>query len=154
MSQLPVPREGNGGQVVLPAEVIRENIRSVISKMPDLISFDPSDSAAEGLMLRCAVDPGIEAQKRDGWTATVNQWSVQAYDVEDEKSGEVVTLPSLCLIAEDGTLCRLTGWPAIKSWANLLRAAGAERCSLGVRIVVRRRPSGTAGRSYWLVLPA
>lgn len=154
MPQLPVPRGANGGQVVLPAEVIRENVRSVIAKMPDLVSYDPTDSASEALMLRCAVDPGIQGQKRDGWTATVCQWSVQAYDVNDEKTGEIVTLPSLCLISETGEMCRLTGWPAIKSWANLLRAAGAERCSLGIKIVVKRRPSGTAGRSYWLVLPA
>lgn len=147
-----VPRQG--GEVVLPAEVVRENVRSVISKMPDLISFDPTDEANESLMLRCAVDPGVERGKVNGWVGTVVQWHVGTQEVPDEKTGEVATLPSLCLISDSGELVRTYGWPAIRAWARLLQAAGAERCALGITVRVSKRPSSTAGRSYWIVLPA
>lgn len=140
-------------RVMLPTEVTREQVKSVIAKMPDLVSYDPADEASEALHLRCMVDPGVPAQKREGWRGTVCQWSVSAQEVADEHTGEVSVLPSLALISDNDEMCRLYGWPAIKSWVRLLQAAGAERCSLGIRVRVVRRPSGTAGRSYWLILP-
>jgi hypothetical protein len=149
---LPVPKS-NGPAVRLPAEVVRENIRTVLQQQPDLVSYDPSTDDGELLSLRCAVDPGVPATARDGWRNTVVHWGVAAYEVADEKTAEVLLLPSLALIAEDGDLVRLTGWPAIKSWSRIVQALGRERCQLGVKIKVVRRASGTAGRSYWLVLP-
>ena len=141
-------------RVIVPAEIVREQVRSVIAKQPDLISFDVSDEKNESLALRCAVDPGIAAGRRDGWTATVTNWHLSCQEIADEKTGEVSMLPSLALVSDSDELCRLYGWPAVKSWSRLITAAGVERCALGIRIRVSRRASGTAGRSYWIVLPA
>ena len=151
MSQLPVPR--GKGEVILPAEVVRQNIATVLSQRPDLMSYDPTTDEGEMIGLRIAVEPGVPAQQRDGWRWTVVHWGISAQEIADEKTGEVVTLPSLLLIAEGGEPCRLYGWPAIKSWALILKALGLDRCQLGVKVRVKRQPSSTAGRSYWTVLP-
>lgn len=145
-----VPRKSGGA--VVPAEITRDNCRAALAKMPDLISYDPTDEESELLTIRCATEMGIPSQQRDGWRACVAQWWVGPYETEDEETGEVVTLPTLVLISRDGELARYAGWPAIKSWARIVRAAGAERCRQGINVVVRRRPSGTAGRSYWQVM--
>lgn len=146
-----VPRTDQ--RAIVPAEMVRENIRTAISQMPELVSFDVTDDENEMLSLRCAVDPGIPAAQREGWGGNVVKWWVGTYDVTDEKTGEIVTLPSLVLITDNGELARFSGWPAIKAWANLLRAASAERCIMGIKVRVSRRKSGTSPGSYWIVLP-
>lgn len=146
-------RESVDSGVMLPAEVVRDNVRTALQQQPNLISYDPTTEEGELVSLRCAVDPGIPAQQRDGWRGTVVQWGISAYDVNDEQRGEIVTLPSLALISSERELIRLTGWPAIKSFGQIVRHLGIERCRRGVPIVVKRRASGTAGRSYWIVLP-
>jgi hypothetical protein len=149
MSELvPVPRS----TAILPAEIVRENCRAAIAKMPDLISYDPTDEENDTLIIRCATEMGVAAQVRDGWKGNVVTWWVGPYETEDEKTGEIVLLPTLVLITAAGELARYAGWPAIKSWAKIVRAAGAERCRRGIEVVVKRRPSGTAGRSYWQVV--
>lgn len=145
-----VPRKSGGA--VVPADITRENCRAALAKMPDLISYDPTEEENEMLTVRCATEMGIAAQNRDGWKATVTAWWVGPYEMEDEETGEVVTLPTLVLLASSGELARFSGWPAIKSWAKIVRAAGAERCRKGIGVVVKRRSSGTAGRSYWQVM--
>lgn len=152
MTNLPIPKTGEQ-QIALPAEVVRENIQTVLRQMPDLVSYDPTTDHGELLSIKMAVDPGIPAQQRDGWSGTVVEWGISSYDVTDPGTGEMVTLPSLALLTDRGELVRLTGWPAIRSWAAIVRAAGRERCQLGMAVVVKRRPSGTAGRSYWVVVP-
>lgn len=136
-----------------PPEEVRRNVTDIVSRHPDAISFDAADPEYELLVLRCETDPGIAAQQRDGWRGTVTGWYVGTWAVTDEVTGEVVTLPSLCLLTARGELVRLTGWPGITSWANLIRAATADRVRQGLPVVVKRRASGTAGRSYWIVLP-
>lgn len=148
----PAPTPAPPATAVVPAPTA-DNVRAVVARHPDAISFDPADEANELLSLRCQTDPGIAAQQRDGWRGLVTGWYVGTWEIADETSGEVVTLPSLCLLTPRGELVRLCGWPAITSWANLVRAAGADRCRAGIPVVVKRRPSGTAGRSYWIVLP-
>lgn len=151
MSQLPVPR--GKGEVILPAEVVRQNLATVLSQRPDLMSYDPTTDEGEMIGLRIAVEPGVPAQQRDGWRGTVVHWGISAQEIADEKTGELVTLPSLLLIPEGGEPVRLYGWPAIKSWAAIVKALGSDRCQLGVKVRVKRQPSSTAGRSYWTVLP-
>jgi hypothetical protein len=136
-----------------PPAVVEENVANIISRHPDAISFDPSDEANEMLSLRCQTDPGIASQLKDGWRGIVNTWYVGTWQVPDEGTGEVMTLPSLVLLTTRNELVRLTGWPAINSWATLLRAAKADRIRQGLPVIIKRRPSGTAGHSYWLVLP-
>lgn len=141
------------GQIVSQIEIVRANIAQVLAQNPQLCSFDLMAEENESLKLRSVLDPGILATERDGWSGFVNNWNICPYDVTNQQTGEVDTVPSLALFTPDGQLVRLTGWPAIKSWLRLVDAATPERCSLGIRVRVVRRPSGTAGRSYWQVLP-
>lgn len=152
MSNLPVPKTGEQS-VALPAEVVRENVQTVLRNMPDLVSVDPTTDRGELLALKLAVDPGIPAQQRDGWSGCVVEWSINAREAKGDREGEIVTLPSLALLSDKGEVVVLYGWPAIRSWAAILQNAGKERCQLGMPVVVKRRPSGTAGRSYWTVVP-
>ena len=145
-----VPRRSGGA--VVPAEIVRENCRAALAKMPDLISYDPTEVDNEILTVRCATEMGIPSQQRDGWRAKIVAWWVGPYECEDEETGEVELVPSLALITSDGVLARYYNWPVIKSWAKIVRAAGAERCRQGIDVVVKRRPSGTSGRSYWQVM--
>lgn len=149
MSELVPHRPGNA---VVPADIVRENCLAALARMPDLISFDPAEVENEMLAVRCATEMGIEAQKRDGWCGRVVKWWMGPYEIEDQQTGEIVVLPTLVLITWDGVLARFGGWPAIKSWAKIVRAAGAARCRQGIDVVVKRRASGTAGRSYWQVM--
>ncbi len=141
------------GEVVLPEDAVRENIRTAIAQLPGLISFDVTDEANELLMLRCMTEQGIPAAMRDGWRANVVSWWCGTSQVPEEDTGELVTLPCLVLISDGGSLCRLYGWPAINSWARLLRAASVERCLKGILVRVKRVPTATAGRACWNVLP-
>lgn len=136
-----------------PEDIVEVNVRELVSAHPDAISFDVADPANEMLALRCACDPGVASQVKDGLRATVKAWYVGTWTVTEQDSGRLLTLPSLVLITEREDLIRLTGWPCISSWATLLRAAGADRIRAGLPVVIRRRQSGTAGRSYWVILP-
>lgn len=140
-------------EVRLPAEVVRDNVATVLRQHPGLVSYDPTTDEGEIVGLRCAVDPGVPAAQRDGWRGTVCHWGLSAQEVTDQKTGEVHVLPSLLLIPEEGEACRLYGWSAAKTWAKIVETLGVERCQLGVKIRVKRHPSGTAGKSYWVVLP-
>lgn len=146
-------KKRQSGEVVLSEDMVRSNIQTAISQLPELISFDITDPEKEMLALRCAVDPGVPATQRDGWRGTVVQWWVGPYQVPDEETGEMITLPCLVLIPAEGELVRLTGWPAINHWAQILRAATAERCLRGIKVRVARRASSTTKGSYWCVLP-
>jgi hypothetical protein len=144
----PTPR------AIAPADIVRDKVRNAIAKMPDLISFDPIDPQHESLALRCAVDPGVPAAQREGWTGTVVHWWVGTWEVPDGATGEVVLLASLVLITDRGETARYSSEPAIHSWAQILRAAGAERCRKGIKVRAVKRKSGTSPGSYWILLPA
>lgn len=146
-----VPRPAQ--QTMLPAEVVRDNVSTVLRQRPDLISYDPTTDEGEMIGLICQVAPGVPATQRDGWRGTVCHWGLSAQEVTDKDTGEVSVLPSIYLHPEDGEGVRLYGWPAVKAWAAIVKALGVERCQLGVKVRVKRQPSGTAGRSYWVVLP-
>lgn len=145
---------GSAGQkALLPAEVVRENVQTVLRQLPDLVSYDPTTDRGEALAARLALDPGIPAQQRDGWSGTIVEWGVSAREARADKEGELTTLPALSLLSSNGEVIVLYGWPAIRSWAGIVGHFGKERCQIGVSVVVKRRPSGTAGRSYWVVVP-
>lgn len=152
MQDLPVPIGPSGGAIE-PAELVKQNITTVVSQFPDIISYDPTTDRGEMLSVTVAVDPGIPALQRDGWRGTITEWGIAPWEVKGNKEGEIVTVPSLVLIGSEGDVIRLTGWPAIRSWSQIVKVMGKERCQLGVSVVVKRRPSGTAGRSYWIVVP-
>lgn len=132
-----------------------EETRALVERMTEqqngALSYDPREEENALLHLRVQTDPGIAAQQRDGWRGVVREWAVTTWDVEDAHTGEVITLPSLVLISESGELVRLTGWPVVSSWSQVVRAAGVAKLRGGVPVIVKRRPSGTAGRSYWIV---
>lgn len=134
-----------------PPDEVRESVGELVERSPGALSYDPADPDAFLLHIRCQTDPGIPAQLRDGWKGVVRHWACVPYDVTDERTGENVTLPSLVLIDTNDVLIRLTNWPAISSWAAIVRSAGADKCRAGIPVIVRRRQSGTAGRSYWSV---
>jgi hypothetical protein len=132
-------------------EETREVVETHTANHEGALSYDANAEENALLHLRCLTDPGVSAQQRDGWRGIVKQWACVPYDYEDGQTGEIVTLPCLVLISAKNELVRLSNWPAINSWAAIVRAAGVERCRAGIPVVVRRRQSSTAGRSYWSV---
>lgn len=145
----------NGRGVIQTREVVSEKVQAILAKHPDLISFDPLDERYEALTMRCKTDPGPGHGERDGWEGQVCDWWFGAYTVVDQDTGELVTLPSLALITSDGALVRFSGSePAVRSWLVILREIGPDRVRQGLRVRVSLRPSQTAGRHYWLILPA
>lgn len=140
-------------EVMEAGEIVHAQIKRVYEQCPGLISFDLESEAGQLLALRCAVDPGVAAAARDGWRGIVTGWWIGPYEVTEEKTGEIVTLPSLVLLASNGELCRLTGWPAINSWGHTVRASSDAMRQRGIPVRVMRRLSGTGGRSYWQVVP-
>ena len=138
---------------VIEAEVVRENINRALIQMPELISFDSLDPANEMLALMCSVGQGVPAHERDGWRGTVVKWWFGPYTITDQKTGELITMPSLVLIPVEGEMCRLTGWPCVNTWVNILRHLGADRCRKGVAVKASLRASGVSGRDYWTVMP-
>lgn len=132
--------------------VVEANLARHRERHEHAVSFDSTDPANEMLAVRCATDPGIPASMRDGWRGIVVSWWIGPYNYENEETGEVAVLPSLVLIDHKDSLVRLTGWPAISAWSGIMCAVSSERRSKGIPVVIRRRPSGTAGRSYWTVV--
>lgn len=118
------------------------------------VSWHDNNPHAESLALRCALDPGCPPQARDGWRGRVAHWGVGYWACAGEgKDGNKVAVISLLLIDVAGHSCRLTGWPAINSWAALLSALSPARAGEPVPVLVTRHASGTPGRSYWQVQP-
>lgn len=152
MANVSIP---NGRGVVVPREVVVEKVQAVLMRHPELISFDMLDEALEPIVLRLKCDPGPTHDQRNGWTGLVNEWYFGTYTMTDESSGELVTLPSLVLLATDGRILRLTNSePAVRSWLSVLREVGVERVKKGLQVVCKLRPSQTAGKHYWQILPA
>lgn len=146
-------RTGRG--VIMPREQVLERIADVLRRHPELVSFDPLDEKYESMVMRCKTDPGPSHAERDGWEGCVCDWYFGSYTMTDQDTGELVTLPSLALVTTDGRLVRLTNSePAVRSWLAILREIGAERVQRGLNILVSLRPSQTAGRHYWVILPA
>ena len=139
------------GELVALSNSVEERIRALVADNPDAISYDPRDPANELLHIRVLTDPGILAAERDGWCGVVKGWAVGTWVVTDPETQELVTLPSLALIDSERNVVRLTGWPAINSLAQILKAAGPDRVRAGLPVTIMRRPSGTAGRSYWTI---
>lgn len=146
-------KKRNGPLVPVPPPAdTREVLGELVERAPDALSYDPTAPEHELTHMRCLTDPGIQAALKDGWRGTVCAWAVVPWDLVDERSGECLTLPSLALIDTEGRLVRLTGWPSVNCWAAIIRACGADRARRGIPVVIRRRQSGTAGRSYWNVV--
>jgi hypothetical protein len=138
--------------VVRPTEKeVATSVAELVARTPGALSYDPADPANELLHVEMMTDPGCPSQLREGWSGIVSQWAVGTYDMPNEQTAELETLPSIYLKCSDGRSCRLFGWPAISSWALLMRTAGMERMAKGLPVVVRKRLSGTAGRSYWVI---
>jgi hypothetical protein len=146
---LPAP----GPRQIESADLVRANLATVLSQLPDLVSYDPTTDEGEMVSLKCAVDPGCPATEKNNWTGTVVHWGIAPWEGADPKTGELSTVPSILLVADDGRSCRPTGWPAIKAFAAILRHMGKERCQLGVQVRVVRRASSIPGRSYWSIIP-
>jgi hypothetical protein len=144
-------KNSKAGQDAPPPDEVRVNVMAVVKRNPGALSYDPTEQDNDLLHCRCLTDPGIPAQLRDGWRGAIVHWAVVPYDYPDEETGELVTYPTLALISAAGELIRLANWPAINSWAAIVRAVGPDRCRAGLPVIVRRRPSGTVGRSYWSV---
>lgn len=145
----------NGRGVVVAREQVVERVADIMRRHPDLISFDPLDETYERLVMRCKIDPGASHEERDGWEGQVSDWYFGTYTMTDQHSGELVTLPSLALVTVDGRLVRFTNSePAVRSWLSILREIGVERVKRGLQVRVSLRPSQTAGRHYWTILPA
>lgn len=145
----------NGRGVVQPRDVVVEKVQAIMAKYPDLVSFDPLDERYESLVMRCKTDPGPAHSERDGWEGQVCDWYFGTYTMVNNDTGELVTLPSLCLITSDGVLVRFTNSePAVRSWLVILREIGADRIRQGLRVRCSLRSSQTAGRHYWIILPA
>jgi hypothetical protein len=149
----PVPFT-DGQRAIESAEVVRQNIATVLTQQPDLVSYDPTTDEGEMIGAAVALDPGSPSVVKDGWEGTVVQWGIAPWEAPDPVSKELSTVPSLLLIGESGQRLRVTGWPAIKSFAAIVRHFGKERCQLGVKIRVQKRPSSIPGRSYWSITPA
>lgn len=146
---------GNQRGSIMPREVVCEQVADVLRKYPELISFDPTDEAYDRLLMRCKTDPGPGHAARDGWEGQVCDWWFGVHTMTDQDTGELVTLPSLVLITTDGILMRFSGsGPAVRSWLAILREIGADRVRKGLMVRVRLQASQTAGRHYWLILPA
>lgn len=128
-------------------------VRRLVEGNPDLVSYDPNEPTQRALHYTAQLDPGVPAAHRDGYRCTVAEWAVTPVEVTDEATGESSVLPSLWILGTDGSSVRLTGYPAINSWSRLLYVVGIENIRDKLSIVVKRRPSGAAGRSYWIVLP-
>jgi hypothetical protein len=145
----------SGRGVVVPREVVQERIADVLRRHPDLVSFDPLDERYENLIMRCKLDPGVPKEERDGWTGQVCDWYFGTYSMVDDKTGEVMTLPSLSLWTSDGICCRLTNSePAVRAWLAILREIGVERVKRGLMVRVALRHSAGAVGPYWTILPA
>lgn len=144
-----------GGGIVVPRQQVLERIDDILRRHPDLISFDPLDETYERLVMRCKTDPGPSHDERDGWEGQVCDWYFGSYTMTDQDTGELITLPSLCLITVDGQLVRFSNSePAVRSWISILREIGPDRIRRGLQVRVSLRPSQTAGRHYWSILPA
>lgn len=144
-----------GKGIVIPRQQVLERIEDILRRHPDLISFDPLDETYERLVMRCKIDPGPGHAERDGWEGQVCDWYFGSYTMSDETSGELITLPSLCLITVDGALVRfVNSEPAVRAWLAILREIGVERVKRGLHVRVSLRGSQTSGRHYWLILPA
>lgn len=129
-------------------------IADLNNRIRDLISAPDLTTALDLERLtyaRLLTDPGVSESERDGWRGNVIGWAAFADRREDEETGEVSTIPILSLLASNGDVIRLSGWPAITSWAGVVKALGEERCRAGVPACIRRRKSGTVGRAYWVV---
>lgn len=143
------------GGVVQPREVIVEKVQAILRRHPDLVSFDPDEPRYESMVMRCKTDPGANHAERDGWEGQVCDWYFGTYTLSDDETGELITLPSLSLITTDGRLIRFTSSePAVRGWLTILREIGVERIKEGLNVRVTLRPSQTAGRHYWQILPA
>lgn len=139
------------GEIIPAPATVGERVRALVSANPDALSYDPSLAENELLHVRMMTDPGIDAGRRGGWRGFVYGWAVGTWTVMDQDTGEVVELPSLVLIGSEGALIRLTGWPAINCWSQILRYCPPDRVRAGLPVVITRRASGTAGRSYWSI---
>lgn len=137
--------------IISPLRRQADEIRALIAAEPDALSYDADDPAMELLHLRLATDPGCDAVDRDGWRGLAVHWQIGVWRAEKEDGGAPIILPSLALLAADGRLCRLSGWPAVNAWCQILTAVKPERIRAGIPIVVRKRQSGSTGRQYWSV---
>lgn len=152
MANISVP---NGHGVVASREQVVERVEDILRRHPNLISFDPLEERYESLVLRCKIDPGPAHSERDGWTGQVCDWWFGTNTIADKDTGELVTLPTLALITVDGQLIKfLNSEPAVRAWLAILRELGEERIKRGFMVRVSLRPSQTAGRHYWSILPA
>lgn len=148
-----LPSAASPQEVLEHEQMLAAQLDAFVQHRPDSISWDVADVENEALTLRAMTDPGVPAQVKDGWRGRVRDWWIGLWESGDQETRQPRVDPCLALIDTQDNLIRLTGWPAISSWSTLLRAAGIARVRQGIPVVVRRRPSGTTGRSYWIVLP-
>lgn len=148
-----VPVAASPQEVMEREQMLAAQLDAFVQHRPDSISWDVADVENEALTMRAMTDPGIAQQIKDGWRGVVRDWWIGLWESADQETRMPRVDPCLVIIDAQDNLVRLTGWPAISSWSTLLRAAGIGRVRQGIPVVVRRRPSGTVGRSYWIVLP-
>src|SRR5215469_892606 len=97
MSNEVVPRTVDQ-QVILPEELVRQNITMIVAREPNAISYDPTTDEGEMVSLRCAVEQGIPAAARDGYRGTVIHWGVAPFGYPNQKTGEIEWAKTLALI--------------------------------------------------------
>ena len=96
---------------------------------------------------------GVTSQRRDGYSLCVTQWGIAIRDNDEGGKKEPEHFIGLFLAPEKGEGIFLSGTTAIRQWSAILRHVGKERAQLGLCVVCKKRPSGTAGRTYWTIVP-
>lgn len=145
------------GQAIIPGlvlPVMPQQMREINAQLEAHATVANYDRQSNAGRIRDAVmvtHAGCPAQLRDGWRGRVKYWRVSAYPGANPDSGEMAVLPSILFESSRGERCRLFNGPAIDSWYMLLASVDPAEFGGELPIVCRRRQSGTAGRSYWVV---
>lgn len=101
------------------------------------------------VLLRLLTDPGCPEHQLDGWAGVLAEWHCCTYTYPDPRSGDLVTLPTIALLATDGRLARYPGWQAVNAWCALCRSYSPSLMRGRVTVHVQRIPARPGQDAHW-----
>lgn len=143
--------------VLVPAallpQIVQEmqRIDTALRAEGSLCNYDPTTPDGTILDLVLCAAEGCSAAEKDGWQGEIRYWRIGAAVGCDPGSGEIAAVPSLVLYESERRIVRLFGMPVIGAWYQLMGHLQSRWTAPTIPVIVRRKPSQTAGRSYWTV---
>lgn len=146
---LSLPRHKSNAVIKIEQGSTLDDIANGTPGAPRLIGcLDMTDPADRRLFLKTAGNDDIDVDRLKGEPFPLCKWTCEAAKVMDDKKGELVVVPRICMFNADGGMMSFTAWSITRFLDKLRVVVGEGPYDPPINIKFRRVDTGGGKMAY------